>query len=102
MSRNERLSGLLAPSRPDRGEIARLFEEAARDERVRMIESVGAPGQAKLWTIADPEHVSIDELVPRTFGPLEPVIFHGKNSLPAFTIFQKRFCRPSSGTSANE
>jgi hypothetical protein len=36
-------------------------------------------------------------MVPPDLGPLRPVIFHGKNSLPMFSHFQKRFCRPSEG-----
>jgi hypothetical protein len=38
--------------------------------------------------------IALDDFVPPTVGPLMEVIHHGKNSLPAFQFFQKRFCRP--------
>jgi len=95
MTRIEDLKALLDAPAPDRAEIARGFEGASPSERVKLIQQTDARSQAKLWQIADPAHVSIDEMVPRELGPLVPVIFHGKNSLPAFTHFQKRFCRPS-------
>jgi len=102
MSRMSDLSELLSAPAPDRAAIGRLFEDATPGERVGMIQQIDGGDQAKLWTVADPQHVSIDEMVPREIGALVPVIFHGKNSLPAFTIFQKRFCRPSPEVQANE
>jgi hypothetical protein len=41
--------------------------------------------------------VTLDDYVPPTTAPLTEVIHHGKNSLPAFTHFQKRFCKPQEG-----
>jgi hypothetical protein len=38
--------------------------------------------------------VTLDYFVPPDVPPLTEVIHHGKNSLPAFTFFQKRFCKP--------
>lgn len=38
--------------------------------------------------------VDLDFYVPPTVPPLVQVIHHGKNSLPAATLFQKRFSRP--------
>ena len=42
--------------------------------------------------------MTIAEMVPPDLGPLQPIIFHGKNSLPMFTNFQKRFCRANEGS----
>jgi hypothetical protein len=46
--------------------------------------------------------VALDDFVPASVGPLVEVIHEGKNSLGAFSHFQKRFCRPgnSSGSEA--
>jgi hypothetical protein len=41
--------------------------------------------------------VTLDYFVPPQLPPLTEVIHHGKNSLPAFTHFQKRFCKPAAG-----
>ncbi len=38
--------------------------------------------------------VGLDDFVPPSTLPLVEVIHYGKNSLPAHTSFQKRFCRP--------
>jgi hypothetical protein len=39
--------------------------------------------------------VTLDDYVPPGVAPLVEVIHHGKNTLPAHTIFQKRFSRPA-------
>ncbi len=97
VTRQAQVLGMLADEPVDLAALGKLFEEAAPDERVRMIESIDARGQARLWQATAGRRVTIEEMVPRDLGPLVPVIFHGKNSLPAFTRFQKRFCRPADG-----
>ena len=68
------LDGLQPEARRDavralrRGELAALFEAAKGFRRI-----------------------SLDDFVP-TAQPLSPVIHFGKNSLPAFSHFEKRFC----------
>ena len=56
----------------------------------------GTRAQGRLWDAAagTAPPVTQADLVPPDLPPLREVIFHGKNSLPAFTLFQKRFCRP--------
>ncbi len=98
MNRVHELSQMLAPPQVDRDAVGKLFTESTPAERVPLIESIDAAGQAKLWSCAEGSPVSIAEMVPPELGPLVPVIFHGKNSLAAFTRFQKRFCRPADGT----
>lgn len=46
-----------------------------------------------LWELVKDQPVDCDHFVPSGTEPLKEVIHHGKNSLPAFTHFQKRFCR---------
>lgn len=102
MSRRSDFSELLRAERPDKQAVARCFEDAAPGERVALIQDIDGRGQAKLWELARGGSVSIAELVPRDVGPLVPVIFHGKNSLPAFTRFEKRFCRPAAEVPTDE
>jgi hypothetical protein len=59
-----------------RGELAALFEAAAAHPPLRLT-----------------------DLVPAQVPPLVAVIHDGKNSLPMFTRFQKRFCRPAGADS---
>jgi hypothetical protein len=44
---------------------------------------------------ADNAALALTDLVPAATAPLVEVIHDGKNSLPMFTRFQKRFCRPA-------
>jgi hypothetical protein len=39
--------------------------------------------------------IGLEHFVPASVGARTEVIHHGKNSLPAFSLFQQRFCRPS-------
>jgi hypothetical protein len=102
MSRLEQIRELLRAPQVDRAAIAEVFEAAPPKERVAITEALDGKEQEKLWHAAAGGPVSIAEMVPREVGPLRPVIFHGKNSLPAFTRFQKRFCRPSASVARDE
>jgi len=102
MTRHERIKSLLRAATVDLQAIAAEFEAAPPRERVEITEALDGKEQEKLWHAADGRPVSIGEMVPKDLGPLRPVIFHGKNSLPAFTHFQKRFCRPAAGTDRDE
>jgi hypothetical protein len=96
----ERLQTPLRVERPDREEIADQLDRMSVGERLEAIRSLGGvPVQARLWeAAADAPVVALADLVPPDMPPLREVIWHGKNSLPAFTLFQKRFCRPLPGT----
>lgn len=100
----ERLQTPLRVERPDRGEIAEQLDRMSHAERLEAIRSLGGPrAQARLWEAAAAAPVvTIDDLVPPDLPPLREVIWHGKNSLPAFTLFQKRFCRPEPGTAPDQ
>ena len=50
---------------------------------------------------ADAEPLSLDYMVPAGEALVE-VIHHGKNSLPVFSHFQKRFCRPDGEDSPDQ
>jgi hypothetical protein len=96
----ERLQTPLREERPDREEIAEQLDRMSSAERLEAIRSLGGvPVQARLWEAAAAAPVvTLADLVPPDMEPLREVIWHGKNSLPAFTVFQKRFCRPLPGT----
>src|SRR5262249_24960391 len=100
----ERLRSLLGAERPDREAIAATLDGGGPPERMEAITSLGGPSlQSRLWhAAAGGAPVTQADLVPPDMAPLREVIFHGKNSLPAFTLFQKRFCRPSSGQPSDQ
>ncbi|RMD99000.1 MAG: hypothetical protein D6812_12470 [Deltaproteobacteria bacterium] len=78
-------------------EIAGELDDLEASARVEAVRSLGAKAQRKLWTLTAGRAVTLEDIVPSTKGPLEPVIHYGKNSLPLFSIFEKRFCRPPDG-----
>lgn len=64
--------------------------------RLAMVRSWGKDVQSRLFEAAKGHKpLTLDDFVPSSVDPLVEVIHHGKNTLPAFTHFQKRFCRPA-------
>ncbi len=77
------------------GELSGYLNGLVADKRIREATSLTAKEQAVLWDAArGVKPLSIDYFVPAGTPPLQQVIHHGKNSLPVFSLFQKRFCRP--------
>jgi hypothetical protein len=76
----------------DRLEV--VFDEASRDQREAAIEQFDSSIQRRLFAQAQGRSVSLEQIVPADADPLEEVIHQGRNTLPVFQSFQKRFCRP--------
>jgi hypothetical protein len=100
----ERLRALLTPESPDREQVADLLDGMTHGERMAAITALSGPAlQAKLYAMgAGAPVVTPADLVPPDATPLREVIFHGKNSLPMFSLFQKRFCRPPAERGTDE
>lgn len=71
--------------------------------RIAALRSLGGVRcQRRIWEAAATNPpVTTDDLVPKSRPPMQPVVFHGKNSLPAFSDFRKICCRPPANTSGN-
>jgi hypothetical protein len=76
-------------------EIARRLDSLSPAARLAAVMKMGRRQLAPLFEAAavNPPLRLVD-LVPADTPPLVEVIHEGKNSLPLFTRFQKRFCRP--------
>src|SRR5215813_4421638 len=100
----EKLTALLRAEQPDAAAIAEFLDRLNPNARRDAIAALSGPrAQRRLYkTVARTPPVTLDDLVPPDAGPLREVIFHGKNSLPAFTHFQKRFCRPPDGQGSRQ
>jgi hypothetical protein len=98
-SSGERLIALIRADPPDRAAIASYLDTLSRSDRLEAIRALSGPKlQARLYrAVESAPRVSLADFVPPDAPPLREFIFEGKNSLAAFTIFQKRFCRPSRG-----
>jgi hypothetical protein len=81
------------PIAPER--IRRFLDDLSHQSRVAAIRSLGSAELRGLYTGLDGfKPVTLEDLVPPTVEDFATVRHHGKNSLPAFTHFEKRFCRP--------
>ncbi|HVP31327.1 MAG TPA: hypothetical protein VMW35_19430 [Myxococcota bacterium] len=77
-------------------EIARFLDALSHGERVEAIRACGRSEQRRLYeAVKGVGRVSLRDLVAPERADLEPVRHYGRNTLPAFTHFEKRFCRPS-------
>ncbi|MBW2272766.1 MAG: hypothetical protein JRG96_05815 [Deltaproteobacteria bacterium] len=76
-------------------EIARFFDGLASADRVTAVRALGARDQRRLYeAVQGFEPVRLVELVSPGTADLATVRHYGKNSLPLFSSFEKRFCRP--------
>lgn len=82
-----------AAGRPS--EIAAWLDRARHEDRVAAVRAVGRRDQARLYAAVDGfRPVTLTDLVTPATAAMTPVRHYGKNTLPAFTHFEKRFCRP--------
>ena len=77
---------------PDR--IARLLDGLSGELRPRVVRRLGRGAQRGLYEKVEGQAaLALVDLVPPHCGDLESVRHLGRNTLPAFRIFEKRFCR---------
>jgi hypothetical protein len=77
--------------------IAEVLDGLGHPGRLATVRAWGLHHQAKLYEAAKGlKPLTLDCFVPENVDRLTEVIHWGKNSLPAFAHFQKRFCRPKS------
>lgn len=91
----EELKARIAETPLDRQAIASLLDGLDHAARVEATRALGRREQKRLYEAVDgflPLH--LEDLVPSRVADFTPVRHYGKNTLPAFTHFEKRFCRP--------
>jgi hypothetical protein len=90
------LKELVTRPSPDASEIAAFLDGLGLADRIAAVRSLsGASLQGALWkAVESVPRISTNEMVPLDYPAMRPIIFHGKNSLPAFTEFQKICFRP--------
>ena len=75
--------------------IAQLLDSLAHGPRVAAVRSLGRREQRRLYAAVDGFlPLRLADLVPPATDELAPVRHFGRNTLPLFTHFEKRFCRP--------
>jgi hypothetical protein len=74
--------------------LAEHLDALDSETRVRECRALSGKQQKRLWQIcAGAPAFTLEDLVPPPLGEGRTVIYAGKNSLPAFTLFEKRFMR---------
>jgi hypothetical protein len=75
--------------------IAALLDGLDHPDRVAATRSLGRREQARLYRAVDGFlPLRLTDMVPPKHPDWVEVRHHGRNTLPAFTLFEKRFCRP--------
>jgi len=77
-------------------EVARALDDMTHEERVAAIRSVDRAAQRRLYEAASGfRELRMTDMVGADVPAMKPVRHYGKNTLPAFTHFEKRFTRPA-------
>ncbi len=75
--------------------LSRFLDSLSHPERVDAIRALGRGEQRRLWeSVEGFAPLALCDLVPRDTPSGETVRHFGKNTLPAFTHFEKHFTRP--------
>ncbi|TXD38293.1 hypothetical protein FRC98_05205 [Lujinxingia vulgaris] len=78
----------------DTDALASALDEADAATRLAFVRALTPKMQRRLFDAASRPVTTLD-IVPEDTNPLQEVICEGRNTLPAFRLFQKRFCTPS-------
>jgi hypothetical protein len=75
--------------------LAAYLDRLDSERRVAETRALAGAEQARLFeAAAGVRPVTLGDFVPVAVPPLHSVIHYGRNSLPLFRLFEKRFCRP--------
>ena len=89
----QQLRELITQTPMDLDAVASALNAMTEDQRVEGIRGLKKKHQTLLWDAAEGRATSLADIVPEDVGPAVEVIHKGKNSLPVFSHFEKRFCR---------
>ncbi len=88
------LGGLIDSPDASQGRLAAHLDSLDAAGRVREIRALSGKQQKRLWHVCQGAPAfTLDDLVPSSLGEGKEVIYAGKNSLGAFSQFEKRFQR---------
>lgn len=75
-------------------ELSALLDGLAPAARLAEVLSITGSSVGKLYeAVADGPHMTMEDFFPASVPDGETLIYEGRNSLAAFSRFQKRFCR---------
>jgi hypothetical protein len=92
------LKELLLDATTTLAQVTEHLRKLSPDRKIAEVTELNKKCQARLWELAkDGQPLNLDYLVAPGVKPLDPQPFEGRNSLPAFTRFQKVFYRTKDG-----
>ncbi len=94
--RNTDPRDLLGRGDIDLAALERALASFSEAERVAFVRALTKADMLRLWNACEGRECTVDDFVPPGTRLGAEVIHEGKNSLPAFSIFQKRFA-PADG-----
>ena len=81
----------------DLDELAEHLDALSPERRLAEVHEVPGKLRWRFWKALKPGGLSGDDFVPAGTPPRTFVRHYGKNSLPAFSLFEKRFALPTEG-----
>jgi hypothetical protein len=92
------LQGLIADPGATPQRIRDALDGMSEGDRVAATRSLGRSQQIKLWELVDGfGELTLEDFVPRGTPAFRVVRHYGRNTLPAFVIFEKRFFENEQG-----
>jgi hypothetical protein len=92
------LRELLVTPQPDLARISTIFDGLDASVRVQAALALGGREQRSLWNAAERAYeITVEQLVPAASAALREVRHFGRNTMPAFQRFEKRFYRNAQG-----
>src|SRR5262245_60019621 len=73
--------------------VARRLDAVREDQRVAFVRALTKPAMIRLWDACEGRNATAADFVPAHVPVGTQVIHEGRNSLPAFSRFQKRFSK---------
>lgn len=87
------IQSILASDPLDVAALGSALEALPQPERIAAVRAIGGKAQRRIWDACEGHETALEDFVPAGKGAPEQVIHSGKNSLPVFTEFEKRFTR---------
>lgn len=93
-----RLDQLLSDTATTPQQLAEFLDGLDHNGRMEAMNSTSKAQQKRIWEIAEgAPPIEMAHFVPASVADGVEVIHHGRNTLPVFRSFQKRFARPNGG-----
>jgi hypothetical protein len=90
----DKLTAMILSSAADGAAIASFLNGMTHAQRIEATSHLKPRAQRGLWKLCAGQAVKLEDIVPAETPPLKQVRHFGRNTLPLFTLFEKRFCRP--------